>query len=41
MKYSFLKDEGGHKVKEHFRTLLDSYIDDYGCKEYIYDSQIN
>ena len=41
MNYSFLKDEGGHKVKEHFSTLLDSYTDDYDCTEYIDDSQIN
>ena len=40
-KYTFLKDEGGHKVKDHFRSLLESYIDDYDCTEYIDDSQIN
>jgi dynamin 1-like protein len=40
-KYSFLADEGGHKVKDHFRELLETYIDDYDCTEYIDDSQIN
>jgi hypothetical protein len=40
-KYTFLEDEGGHKVKDHFYSLLDTYIDDYDCTEYIDDSQIN
>ena len=40
-KYTFLKDEGGHKVKDHFRALLEDYTDDYNCTEYIDDTQIN
>ncbi|MCQ2973159.1 MAG: dynamin family protein, partial [archaeon] len=37
----FLEDEGGYKIKEHFKTLLDGYTGDYRATGTYTDDYIN